>query len=285
MAARDSIAIRQPPAPAGKSLEADWLALVRWGVEQLAQVDDDLVATRQAIQERAAARADLAGAVTAACAEVGVETSLDQVRQRLATEAVETRHALAAAEDRRRRRAQLEEEVTALQQRISLHAEMGRLLSASGFERWLLQTALDDLVGRATQRLLELSSGQFSLESDDGDFWIRDHRNADELRSVRTLSGGETFLASLALALALADNIAELAVEGAPRIESMFLDEGFGTLDPDTLDIVATAMEELSASGRLIGIVTHIRELADRMPVRFEVHKDTTTARVVRVEV
>src|SRR5690606_17196128 len=130
-----------------------------------------------------------------------------------------------------------------------------------------------------------LSGGQYSLVSEDGDFSIRDHRNADELRTVRSLSGGETFLASLSLALSLAENIAELAIEGGPRLDSMFLDEGFGTLDASTLDTVAAALEELSASGRLVGVVTHIRDLAERMPVRFEVTKDERTARVARVEV
>ena len=105
------------------------------------------------------------------------------------------------------------------------------------------------------------------------------------MRSARTLSGGETFLASLALALALADATAELAPEGAPQMESIFLDEGFGTLDPDTLETVAAAIEELGASGRLVGIVTHIRELADRMPVRLEVTKTGGSATVERVKV
>jgi exonuclease SbcC len=194
-------------------------------------------------------------------------------------------HAHDAALARLQELADLAEETARLEETIALNREMGQLLSVSGFERWLVQSALDDLLARATDRLFELSAGQFSLESEDGEFSIRDHRNADEVRNVRTLSGGETFLASLALALALAESIADLATEGGPRLESMFLDEGFGTLDPDTLDIVATTMEELSASGRLIGIVTHIRDLADRMPVRFEVHKDATTARVERVEV
>ena len=98
-------------------------------------------------------------------------------------------------------------------------------------------------------RLRELSGGQFCLVLDDRNFAVRDHTNADELRSARTLSGGETFLASLSLALALADATAELSPEGAPTIESIFLDEGFGTLDPQTLDTVATAIEELGASG------------------------------------
>ena len=67
-------------------------------------------------------------------------------------------------------------------------------------------------------------------------------------------------------------------------MESIFLDEGFGTLDPHTLETVATAVEELGAEGKLVGIVTHIRELADRMPVRLELTKTGGTARVARVE-
>ena len=111
------------------------------------------------------------------------------------------------------------------------------------------------------------------------------HRNADEVRDARTLSGGETFLASLSLALALADSVGELAPDESPRLESIFLDEGFGTLDPETLDVVASAIEELGASGRMVTIVTHIRELADRMPVRFEVSKNGTSSTVERVEI
>jgi exonuclease SbcC len=98
------------------------------------------------------------------------------------------------------------------------------------------------------------------------------------------LSGGETFLASLALALALADRIATLAARGAARLESIFLDEGFGTLDPDTLDVVASAIEELGASGRLVGVASHAAELAERMPVRFEVHRSGNASTVERID-
>ncbi|MDZ7732667.1 MAG: SbcC/MukB-like Walker B domain-containing protein [Acidimicrobiia bacterium] len=79
--------------------------------------------------------------------------------------------------------------------------------------------------------------------------------NADETRlGADALSGGETFLASLALALALADQIGELAAEGAPRLESIFLDEGFGTLDPETLDVVIDAIESLRSEDRVAGL-------------------------------
>jgi DNA repair protein SbcC/Rad50 len=159
------------------------------------------------------------------------------------------------------------------------------LMRADGFESWLMSSALEGLVDEASVQLRELSGGQFSLVLDDRSFAVRDHANADEVRSARTLSGGETFLASLSLALALADATAELAPEGTPTIESIFLDEGFGTLDSQALDTVAAAIEELGATGRMVGIVTHIRELADRIPVRLEVAKTASTSTVERVEV
>jgi DNA repair protein SbcC/Rad50 len=114
---------------------------------------------------------------------------------------------------------------------------------------------------------------------------VVDHTNASQTRPARTLSGGETFLASLALALALADHLgATLAATGPARLDALFLDEGFGTLDPDALDVVAAALDELGARGRMVGVVTHVRELADRLPVRFEVRKVGGSATVERVE-
>jgi exonuclease SbcC len=75
-----------------------------------------------------------------------------------------------------------------------------------------------------------------------------------------------------------------MSATGAPRLESMFLDEGFGSLDPETLDVVAAAIEELGSTGRMVGVVTHIRDLADRLPVRFEVTKLPGTSIVERVD-
>lgn len=75
-----------------------------------------------------------------------------------------------------------------------------------------------------------------------------------------------------------------MAAEGAAKLDSLFLDEGFGTLDPDALDVVTGAIEELSSHGRMVCVVTHIREVAERMPVSFEVSKGTTTSSVERKE-
>ena len=126
--------------------------------------------------------------------------------------------------------------------------------------------------------------GQFSLVIDaDGEFAVVDHGNGDELRPVRTLSGGETFQASLALALALADELSGMASGGAAKLDAIFLDEGFGTLDPESLDTVAATIESLGTGGRMVGIVTHVRELAGGCRCRYEVAKGPITSTVERV--
>jgi exonuclease SbcC len=110
-----------------------------------------------------------------------------------------------------------------------------------------------------------------------------DHHDAGLRRAVRTLSGGETFQASLALALALSEQVAGFPATSA-SLESIMLDEGFGTLDATTLEAVATTLENLAARGdRMVGVVTHVPALAELIPVRFEVSKDARSARITRV--
>jgi exonuclease SbcC len=181
-----------------------------------------------------------------------------------------------AAEEARRKREAADHEA-AVAGTLATH------LKADRFEKWLLDEAAAELLAGASTVLYELSAGAYSLELDARrDFAVVDHRNADERRPVRTLSGGETFLASLALALALAERVSLLA-PGQVRLESLFLDEGFGTLDPEALDIVASAIEHLGASGRMIGVVTHVAELADRLPIRFDVRRGVDGSTIERV--
>ncbi|HEY2672803.1 MAG TPA: SMC family ATPase [Rugosimonospora sp.] len=157
-------------------------------------------------------------------------------------------------------------------------------LRANNFERWLLEEALDRLVEGASRILRDLSSGQYELVHDKGEFFVIDQHDAALRRGVRTLSGGETFQASLALALALSEQLTGMST-GAASLESILLDEGFGTLDASTLDTVAATLENLAARGeRMVGVVTHVSALAERVPVRFEVRKDARTARVERVQ-
>ena len=98
---------------------------------------------------------------------------------------------------------------------------LGELLRSDGFPRWLVASALDTLVADASASLIELSGGQFELTHADGEFLVVDHADADARRPVKTLSGGETFQASLALALALSDQLSGLAASGrrAARVD------------------------------------------------------------------
>ena len=91
-----------------------------------------------------------------------------------------------------------------------------------------------------------------------------------------------TFQASLALALALSTQLSSMAAAGAARLDSIFLDEGFGTLDESTLEIVAATLESLAQGDRMVGVVTHVAALAERVPVRFVVNRDSRTSSISR---
>ena len=120
----------------------------------------------------------------------------------------------------------------------------------------------------ASETLELLSGNQYALAVNEGnEFEVVDHRNADDRRAAKTLSGGETFQASLALALALADQVGSMAAGGAAKLDSIFLDEGFGTLDADSLDAVASALETLGSDDRMVGH-RHARARARRARAR-----------------
>ena len=216
---------------------------------------------------------------------INVAAPLEDLRDQLVEAEASAKMAVEYLKKERKRVGKAQREIGSLREDAGVAALLGKLLRNDGFQRWLLEEAMTDLVERATVRLRELTAGQYSLVSDDGLFRIVDHRNADEVRDARSLSGGETFLTSLALALALAESSMDLASEGTAPLESSFLDEGFGTLDPETLEVVAGTIEELGATGRMVGIVTHIRDLAERMPTRMEVTKGANGSSVQRVDV
>ena len=282
--ARDGLADLEPPSPAASLLE-DWEALTAWAASKASDLNEEKEAVKsdvRSLEARQAERADQARRVCAPHFDPPSDPGGFIAAMASAVTRAESAHQHAV--DRRKEMADLEKQVEDLRGAEAVAAELGRLLRSDGFERWLMEEAVGDLKERASERLLELSNRQYSFASDGTDFDVCDHHNADEVRGAKTLSGGETFLASLALALALTDGQAEMAPEGSPGLDSLFLDEGFGTLDPDTLDVVAAAIEELGATGRMVVIVTHIRDLAERIPIRFEVTKGPTTSSVERKE-
>ena len=281
---RDGLASLKPLEPAGSLLD-DWSALAAWAGQQVLSLGAEMEKAEERVNAAEGRRNDVvkkAGDLCAPYSEAVDDSGM--LRQEMAV-AVDRAHGdHRRAVEARKERAELEKRIKDLREEQTVLTQLGWLLRSDGFERWLLEEAVVGLVERANQHLLVLSGGQYSFVADETSFNICDHHNADEIRSAKTLSGGETFLASLSLALALRDSQTEIAAEGGARLDSLFLDEGFGTLDPDALYVVTGAIEELSSHGRMVCVVTHIREVADRMPVRFEVSKSPVSSSVERVE-
>ncbi|WP_440906077.1 AAA family ATPase [Catenovulum sp. SX2] len=169
--------------------------------------------------------------------------------------------------------AELTQQIDQAQQQHQNWALLNDLIgSADGnnFRKFAQGLTLQQLVYLANQQLQHLHDRyQLVRKSHDGlDLAILDTWQNDVERDTQTLSGGESFLVSLALALALSD-----LVSHKTNIESLFLDEGFGTLDSDTLDIALDALDRLNASGKMIGIISHIESLKERIPVQIRVNK------------
>ena len=170
------------------------------------------------------------------------------------------------------RAAALREELATLKQGGDLYHELGRLLRADAFQAFVIEEAMAVLAAGASEHLQTLYP-RFALTVGDGEFEVIDHWQADQTRPARTLSGGETFAVSLALALSLAERMPELRNAAAASLESLFLDEGFGTLDGETLETVIGALEGLRSEERLVVLITHVPELARRIECRIEVRK------------
>jgi exonuclease SbcC len=169
------------------------------------------------------------------------------------------------AERVKHRRALLED-VKQLDDRSRVFKALAQELRADHLIAFLQAEALQLLAAAGSDRLSGLSEGRYRMTCRSDEFFVIDTWNGDEERSVRTLSGGETFLASLALALALSDQVRSLSVTDRARLDSLFLDEGFGTLDAETLRVVVDAIEQLGGNGRLVGVITHVTELAEQFP-------------------
>ena len=288
-AARDRVVSFGAPAiDGGTGLLDGWTALVAWAGERAAARERDIEAATGAATAQRKETGSLTAALTGDLAAAGItadpETVADRAQTLVATAREKAHAAVRRVRERQGEAASLLARRKEAQEEQHVAKMLGDLLRANAFQRWLVGAALDDLVACASATLNDLSSGQFDLSYDDGEFYVIDHADADARRSVRTLSGGETFQASLALALALSSQISALAAAGAARLDSIFLDEGFGTLDAETLDVVATTLETLAQGDRMVGVVTHVGALAERVPVRLRVSRNARTSTVMREE-
>ncbi|WP_332368951.1 SMC family ATPase [Spirosoma telluris] len=137
--------------------------------------------------------------------------------------------------------------------------KMDELFRAQGFVNYVSSVYLKNLCESANDRFFKLTNNQLKLELDEkNNFQVRDYLNGGETRSVKTLSGGQTFQAALSLALALSDNIQHLT---KAKQNLFFLDEGFGTLDKDSLQTVFKTLKALRSENRVVGIISHVEEL------------------------
>jgi exonuclease SbcC len=283
---RDALSFLRPPPADRSDVGRAWSALHAWAREGLPrhrELAGKALEARNAAEEERERRLS---AIESSCRELGVaierERPRDGIVSAIACARTELERIERTLERARVLRASIEKET----EDANVAGALGQHLRATGFERWLLEESFRRLVEGATLILKELSSGQYSFEYDERlNFEVVDHRNADERRSARTLSGGETFLASLALALTLADETAQLAAHGSARLESLFLDEGFGTLDDETLEVVGSAIAELGSRGRVVGVVTHQQNLAATIPIQYRVSRSPVTSTVTKVVV
>lgn len=185
----------------------------------------------------------------------------------------------------------LNEQMKVLEERYKLIGHLYEISKGQNnfritFERYVLAAFLDDILREANVRLRKMTSGRFQLlrktdrakgNAQSGlELLVFDQYTGQE-RHVKTLSGGESFKASLSLALGLADVVQSYA--GGVSLETMFIDEGFGTLDPESLDQAIEALMDIQSSGRLVGIISHVPELKERIDVRLEVIAGQTGSR------
>lgn len=147
--------------------------------------------------------------------------------------------------------------------------EIDRIIQGNKFVEYVATNHLKYIALEASKRLSTITNGRYALEINDAlEFVMRDNFNGGERRGVDTLSGGETFLTSLSLALALSSQI---QMKGNAPLEFFFLDEGFGSLDVELLDTVMESLEKLHSSNLSIGIISHVEELKNRVPVKLVV--------------
>ena len=283
--ARNGVPDLTPPSPPKDDLSDSWVELQKWAAKTIPEVSEKDENLRREVGQLGDDLESRRNRLAARFEDEGVAFDDDPLRS-LIEAVTQTNVALEDVRRKLEEKKRLRAEIKTTQSEVDIAETLARHLRADGFERWLLHEAFGRLANSASNLLMELSNGQYAFRHNERlEFEVMDHANAGEARSARTLSGGETFLASLSLALALADEVADFATDGTAQLESIFLDEGFGTLDPDALDVVATAIEELGARGRMVGVVTHVPDLAQRIPVQFKVSKTSGSAAVERVEI
>jgi exonuclease SbcC len=157
---------------------------------------------------------------------------------------------------------------------------MKSLFKASGFVNYISTVYLQNLCSAANDRFFRLTRQKLSLEiTADNNFQVRDFMNDGKVRSVKTLSGGQTFQASLSLALSLADNIQQITRSNQ---NFFFLDEGFGSLDKESLDVVFDTLKTLRRENRIVGVISHVEEMQQEIEAHLRIENDLERGSLIR---
>jgi DNA repair protein SbcC/Rad50 len=157
-----------------------------------------------------------------------------------------------------------------------------QLFKASGFVNYISTVYLQELCHAANERFYKLTRQKFSLEvTDDNNFQVRDFLNGGKVRNVKTLSGGQTFQAALSLSLALADSIQKITESNQ---NFFFLDEGFGSLDKESLAIVFDTLKSLRRENRIVGVISHVEEMQQEIDNYLKIVLDEERGSIIRNE-
>lgn len=228
---------------------------------------------RQALEQHQALRpSTLSDAIPVEQIQAQLQLVAQQLRENSAHQG-EIRQQLKQDDDNRHQQQQLLQAIEKASVQVEDWAHLNALIGSKEgdkFRKFAQGLTLDNLVWLANEQLSRLH-GRYLLQrkaSEALELEVVDTWQADAVRDTRTLSGGESFLVSLALALALSD-----LVSHKTRIDSLFLDEGFGTLDSETLDTALDALDTLNASGKIIGVISHVEAMKERIPVQIKVKK------------
>lgn len=293
-------------------LHAD-LNACAWSSQQIRRRDDEIrefdlqrAKARQALETRLQAYRDACRAIPDSLVPLMEEPNedaeawlvrtlhaLEEQKQELAAALEDARSRLAELKNRHilmqsnlARLKALRDEYEQLRTRHAVAHELSQLLSGNlnrsrrvPFKFWVLNRHFSEIVDRASQRLYRMTSGRYQAEADmqsynaQGnaglDLYVLDGWNGAR-RHVGSLSGGEKFMLAISLALGLADIIQEKS--GGARLESLFIDEGFGSLDAESLSLAISVLDELRG-GKMVGIISHVEELQERIPSRIMVEK------------
>lgn len=248
--------------------QESWARQIREFREGLAAVRARAEAAERAVV--GLAPVDMAGAQAAKSSAAEAVGRLTERRGKLAQESESLRGTAEAVE-------RVSAEGGTVEAELRLVGQLAEVVQGKNARKLSLQeyaqmAFLEEVLAAATLRLGRMSSGRYELHhparAKGLELAVRDYYTG-QTRGVETLSGGEMFLASLALALGLSDVVQ--ATSGGTRLDSLFVDEGFGTLDPEVLDLAMNTLTELQRSGRLVGLISHVAEMRDRIPLRLEV--------------